>query len=228
MFDGMHRRVVSLWFPRLASDRALRLRPVEGPFALTHKDKNANRLYCLNLAAEQAGLFRGMSFSDARSFCFDLVSRPADSIGDARFLNGLRRWAMQYSPWVGLDGSDGLCLDITGSAHLWGGEDDMLGNLRQRLMQVGITALIGVADTPGAAWALARSGGLDTSRADARGVFVFRFEDAALVEGATESTLLDKKGVVPVVYEIDLRDPASFFVTQNFPVQEDRSIWRVS
>ena len=73
--------------------------------------------------------------------------------------------------------------------------------------------------------ALARSGGLDTSRADARGVFVFRFEDAALVEGAPESTLLDKKGVVPVVYEIDLRDPASFFVTQNFPVQDKDVIY---
>jgi polysaccharide export outer membrane protein len=73
--------------------------------------------------------------------------------------------------------------------------------------------------------ALARSGGLDTSRADARGVFVFRFEDAALVEGAAESTLLDEKGVVPVVYEIDLRDPASFFVTQNFPVQDKDVIY---
>ncbi len=73
--------------------------------------------------------------------------------------------------------------------------------------------------------ALARSGGLDTSRADARGVFVFRFEDAALVDGASESALLDKKGVVPVVYEIDLRDPASFFVTQNFPVQDKDVIY---
>ncbi len=66
--------------------------------------------------------------------------------------------------------------------------------------------------------ALARSGGLDTSRADARGVFIFRFEDAALVEGA-------KKGVVPVVYQIDLRDPGSFFVTQNFPVQDKDVIY---
>ncbi|MGO3130532.1 MAG: polysaccharide biosynthesis/export family protein [Alcaligenes sp.] len=73
--------------------------------------------------------------------------------------------------------------------------------------------------------ALARSGGLDTSRADARGVFIFRFEDAALVEGAPESALLDKKGVVPVVYQIDLRDPGSFFVTQNFPVQDKDVIY---
>lgn len=74
--------------------------------------------------------------------------------------------------------------------------------------------------------ALARSGGLDDSRADARGVFIFRFEDAALVDGAAEGAA-DKKAVVPVVYQIDLRDPGSFFVTQNFPVQ-DRDVIYVS
>lgn len=68
------------------------------------------------------------------------------------------------------------------------------------------------------AQALARSGGLNDSRADARGVFVFRFEDAKLVdiEGHVPQSA---DGTVPVVYQIDLRDPASLFVTQNFPVQ---------
>jgi polysaccharide export outer membrane protein len=68
------------------------------------------------------------------------------------------------------------------------------------------------------AQALARSGGLSDNRADARGVFVFRFEDAKLVkaEGVVPAS---HDGTVPVVYQIDLRDPTSFFVTQNFPVQ---------
>ncbi|MBX3671195.1 MAG: polysaccharide export protein [Rhodocyclaceae bacterium] len=68
------------------------------------------------------------------------------------------------------------------------------------------------------AQALARSGGLNDSRADARGVFVFRFEDAQLVE-STATLAKSADGKVPVVYQIDLRDPASLFVTQNFPVQ---------
>jgi len=67
------------------------------------------------------------------------------------------------------------------------------------------------------AQALARSGGLNDSRADARGVFVFRFEDSKLVEKKDSPQATN--GTVPVVYQIDLRDPASFFVTQNFPVQ---------
>lgn len=68
------------------------------------------------------------------------------------------------------------------------------------------------------AQALARSGGLNDSRADARGVFIFRFEDAKLVDSQVPAEKA-ANGTIPVVYQVDLRDPASFFVTQNFPIQ---------
>lgn len=149
---------MSLWFPRLASDRAARTRPVDGPFALTLIQGNVNRLHDLNEDAERAGLHRGMTFSDARAFCPDLVSRPADPPGDARFLHGLRRWAVNWCPWVGTDGPDGLVLDITGSAHLWGGEDAMLAALQDRLACAGLGVRLGLGDTRGAAWARAHYG----------------------------------------------------------------------
>ena len=118
MFDGMQRRVVSLWFPRLASDRVLRGCPLEGPFAVIHKQSNANRLYCLNTEAAAQGLHQGMSHSDARAFCPDLQSRPADTEADKRFLMMLARWAGRYCPWVGLDGADGLWRCCTGNTRL--------------------------------------------------------------------------------------------------------------
>ena len=68
------------------------------------------------------------------------------------------------------------------------------------------------------AQALARSGGLNDNRADARGVFIFRFEDEKALD-LTEPVAKTADGTVPVIYQVDLRDPASFFVTQNFPVQ---------
>lgn len=74
------------------------------------------------------------------------------------------------------------------------------------------------------AQALARSGGLNDNRADARGVFVFRFEDAKLVDNMDPSVKTNN-GKVPVVYEINLRDPAAFFVTQNFPIQNHDVIY---
>jgi protein ImuB len=134
------------------------MRPVDGPFVLTIKQSNANRIYCLNAEAERQGLSRGMSYSDARAFCPDLQSRTADPVGDARFLHVLRRWATRYCPWVGLEGLDGLVLDITGAGHLFGGETMMLSDMRQRLSKSGFGAQIGLADTRGAAWGLAHYG----------------------------------------------------------------------
>ncbi|MCY1126905.1 DNA polymerase Y family protein [Frigidibacter sp. RF13] len=158
MFVGMKKRVICMWFPRLASDRVLRARPVEAPFALTLKDKNAERLYCLNREAEQAGLHRGMSFADARAYCPDLVSRPARPDLDARFLTALSRWARLYAPWVGVEGADGLVLDITGTPHLFGGEAAMLADMRARAARAGLELRLGLAGTRGAAWALAHYG----------------------------------------------------------------------
>lgn len=67
------------------------------------------------------------------------------------------------------------------------------------------------------AQALARAGGLQDNRADARAVFIFRLEDSKALDWKnTPKTTPD--GKVPVVYQIDLKDPASFFVAQSFPV----------
>ncbi|WP_417268746.1 Y-family DNA polymerase [Celeribacter sp.] len=158
MFDGIQRRVVSLWFPRLASDRVLRRCPVDGPFVLTLNQKNANRIYCLNESATERGLHQSMAFGDARVFCPDLRSQIAEPERDQQFLHLLSRWATRYCPWVGLEGKDGLVMDITGSAHLFGGEDAMLAQMRRRLWRAGLSVRIGCADTRGAAWALAHFG----------------------------------------------------------------------
>ncbi|WP_417688154.1 Y-family DNA polymerase [Roseibium sp.] len=155
MFDGMQRRITSMWFPRLASDRVLRTHPIDGPFALTLKQANTERIFCLNHEAEREGLQRGITLSDARAFYPELRSCPANRVEDERFLHVLRRWATRYCPWVGIEGDDGLVLDITGSAHLFGGETLMLADMRQRLKRAGLTVRIGLGDTRGAAWALA-------------------------------------------------------------------------
>lgn len=161
MFAGTHRRIVSIWFPRLASDRVLRARPVEGPFALSQRQGTAETILCLNAAAERAGLHRGMRMADARSFCPDLVSAPARPDLDARFLASLRRWTERYCPWVGLEGADGLVLDVTGATHLWGGAGPMLADMRARFARARIEVCLGLAATRGAAWALAHFGGTE-------------------------------------------------------------------
>lgn len=134
----MNKRVVSLWFPRLSSERVLRARPIDAPFALTHVHANTQRVYCLNAQAEKQGLRKGMSFSDARVLCPDLQTSLANPQADGQFLQTLARWAGKYCPWVGVD-DDGLMLDVTGSTHLFGGEGGMLDDLHARLDRAGLS-----------------------------------------------------------------------------------------
>lgn len=67
-------------------------------------------------------------------------------------------WCDRYSPLVSQDGCNGIILDITGCAHLFGGEDSLLTDLQRRLHRMGIESHAAIADTWGAAWALARYG----------------------------------------------------------------------
>jgi len=76
------------------------------------------------------------------------------------------------------------------------------------------------------AQALARSGGLSENLADASGVFVFRFEDAKTFNSFGGQTVAAAaNGTVPAVYNVDFKDPAAFFVTQNFPIENHDVIY---
>lgn len=190
----MTRRIVSLWFPNLSSERSLRIRHVEGAFAVTAHIKNADRLMCLNAMAEENGLRRGMGLADARSFCPQLQTELHNPQADQSFQSRLVRWAKRYCPWVGRDGVDGLLLDVSGSAHLLGGEAALLHDIRMRLARSKLTVSIGMADTLGAAWALAHYG---QGRADAGNTLqtVQRLPIASLRITAKEDTTLQRLGI---------------------------------
>jgi polysaccharide biosynthesis/export protein len=68
------------------------------------------------------------------------------------------------------------------------------------------------------AQALARAGGLSDQRADAQGVFIFRLEAADALNWPAPPANTTPDGRVPVIYNLDLKDPTSFFVAQSFPV----------
>lgn len=155
----MARRLLSIWFPKLASDTSRRRRPVDGAFALVLRAGNAEHLHCLNKEAEIRGLRQGMSLADARAICPELQTRPADLPSEKAALESLRRWASRYSPMIATEGVDGLVADISGVAHLFGGEEDLRADLEARLARADVTAVTAVAGTRGAAQALVRHGG---------------------------------------------------------------------
>ncbi|WP_245293300.1 Y-family DNA polymerase [Mongoliimonas terrestris] len=116
----------------------------------------AVRLVAVDAAAEAAGVRPGLSLADARALLPTLAVDDADPAADAALLAAVADWADRYTPLVGLDPPDGLLLDITGCAHLFGGEAAMLDDLVGRLRAQGFSAVGAVADTVGAAWAVAR------------------------------------------------------------------------
>jgi protein ImuB len=152
------RRILSLWFPRLAADRAQRRRgdAVPAPLAVVGDRNGAQVLVSLSPEAEAAGLVLGQPLRDATAICPPLLILPADPPGDAQFLMVLRRWAGRFSPWVAEEPPAGLMIDLSGAAHLYGGEEGVLAQAAADCEALGLTVRAAIADTPGAAWGLAR------------------------------------------------------------------------
>ena len=112
----------------------------------------------MNNAAARLGLLPGLALADARAMYPGLAAADADPYADARLLAAVADWCDRYTPLVGLDAPDGLLLDITGCAHLFGGEAALCRDLVERLASMALQASAAVADSVGCAWAVARYG----------------------------------------------------------------------
>jgi protein ImuB len=158
------RRYLSLWLRRLATDRLARGRSPapDEPVVVIQAVKSAQRIVAMNDAAQRLGLRLGMPLADARAM-YPALAHPGlvaagDETADRRLLDAVADWCDRYTPLIGLDAPDGLMLDITGCAHLFGGETAMGRDLLARLAREGLHARAAVADTAGCAWAVAHYG----------------------------------------------------------------------
>jgi protein ImuB len=153
-----NRRFLSLWLPRLATDRARLLNRIDqgAPLAAIARVNNAERLVCVDANAARIGLTAGLSLADARARHPALVAVEAEPMEEARLLERLCDWCSRFTPLGALDRSDGLMLDVSGVAHLFGGEQGLIDECLARLAALGITAMAGAGSNPRAAWALAR------------------------------------------------------------------------
>lgn len=169
------RRYLAVHLPKLASDRILRKRQgadhrrrtgyakpsdEQVPLVLTEKINNAWRLVHLCERAERLGLTGGMALADAKAAFPGLEVIENDAQKNALLLEAIADWCDRYTPLVAIDKSlphhYGLTLDITGCAHLFGGEKALMDDLLARLYHQGFCAHGAIAPTPGAAWAFSR------------------------------------------------------------------------
>ncbi len=125
------------------------------------------QIVATNDPANQQGVRPGISLADARALFPNLVVKQANPRADFKVLKKLAQACERYSPWTAIDplgngmlasmsGSNGIWIDITGCAHLYNGEHPLVEDLHNHCIQAGYQPRIGLADTPGAAWAAAR------------------------------------------------------------------------
>src|SRR6185437_3605213 len=190
-FSANQRRILSLWLPRLPTDRIKRQvvsnnanvasveiisrdttgrlspplwgRVGEGgkprtperggnttsdvPMIVVAKQSNALQICALDDAAAHFGLEVGMPLANARAICPHVQVFDADDIADVKLLNDIADWCDRFTPLVALDPPHGLFLDITGCAHLFGGEAGLLQLLCAALERQGFAGSAAIAGT---------------------------------------------------------------------------------
>jgi protein ImuB len=154
------KRVLSIWLPNLAIERWAKSSdcPPDSPIVLTVEGTHGLLIHAVTSAAAERGSRPGARLTDARALDPALLAMPADPAGDAALVQRLARWAGRWSPLVEVDG-DGLRLDVTGVAHLFGGEDGLIRDIRRRFARLGFSIRVTIAPTAAAAWALSHFGG---------------------------------------------------------------------
>ncbi len=120
------------------------------------RQRNVEQLVAVDAAAERLGLKPGLALAQARAMHPDLVVMPADEAADQKLVEELADWCVRYTPLVAVDLPDGILLDISGCAHLFGGEENLVHDLEARLANFGFTLRVAIASTIGAASAAAR------------------------------------------------------------------------
>lgn len=152
------KRYITIWFRHLLTDRQILRAPelaVE-PFVLAAKQKNRIVVMAANQLAEKLGIEAGMVVADARALLPSLQVLDYDPSASGEMLAAIAEWAIRFTPLVAIDPPDGLILDATGCAHLWGGEVGYLKDIMARLKTSGYDVRAGVADTIATAWAVSR------------------------------------------------------------------------
>lgn len=146
------------FFPAERLRRIARDLPPERPLALTARIGSQRLVVALDLCARRQGVYPGMPASRAQAMLPGLLLKESMPQAEARALERLAFWCARYSPLVAAEPPDGLVLDISGCAHLFGGEEKLLADLLARLARMGLTARAALAGSLGAAHALARYG----------------------------------------------------------------------
>lgn len=151
------RRFVSLWFPLLPLETITKNRPkLENLPLCIYLSSDKDKIICANQSAKSLGIKEGMSPKEAIILSPKVVNKMIEDLKLKKELISFCDFIYKFTPTIGLDGYDGLILDITGCNSLTGGEAKLANHLITYFFRKKIFAVVGIASTQGAAWASAR------------------------------------------------------------------------
>lgn len=156
----MSRRFAAIWFRHLKTDWKIRHQPAlkDVPFVMAAPERGRVVVHAASPAAQAKGIKAGMVVADCRAIlpalqvCDDQPELPQ------KLLTAFAEWCIRFTPIAAIDLPDGLILEASGCPHLWGGEQAYLEDVVSRLQGYGYQVRAAMADTIGAAWAVARFG----------------------------------------------------------------------
>lgn len=156
----MQRRYVAIWFRHLKTDWMARRQPTlkDIPFVMAAPEHGRMVIKAANAASQTKGIDAGMVVADCRAILPTLQVFDDKPELAGKLLYNIAEWCLRYTPVVAIDSPDGLMLDVSGCAHLWGGEKPYLNDIETKLNGFGYDVSIAIADTIGTAWAISRFG----------------------------------------------------------------------
>lgn len=132
-------------------------RLVNTPAVIAAPANGALRVTRVNAAAGGRGVRAGQTSAEACALAPGLVVHAEDVVADRRALEALAVWADRFSPVVHIAEDDCLLLDVTGCTRLFGSDEQLARQARDGLAALGFAAGVAIADTAGAAWAIAHA-----------------------------------------------------------------------
>jgi protein ImuB len=156
----MPQRYVTIWFRYFKTDWHTRRNAAfaNKPLVVYAPQHGRMVITAANLLAEQEGVYTGTVLADARAVITNLQAVEDNTQQFEKMIQQFAEWFIRYSPIVAVDGTDGLIIDASGCAHLWGGEEKYIEHISNRLKSLGYHIRIAMAGTIGAAWAITHYG----------------------------------------------------------------------
>lgn len=156
----MGKRFVAIWFRHLITDWWVVHQPAfrQQAFVFAAPDHGRMMITAASRLAQKEGISKGMIVADARTLMPALSVFDDKPCRNKKLLERLAAWCIRYTPVAAVDLPDGIILDVSGCAHLWGGERPYLKEIITRLKTAGYDVRAAIADTVGTAWAIARFG----------------------------------------------------------------------